>query len=310
MWSFDKDKLVAVLATKDGVDLVSLGKPRDGFALPVDVPHWTSGYGGQYEMIHTHVPKGAMVAAGDLESLDVADFESLKTKLSAIDIYPTGHSGDFTGKDIAETNRWFFDNSVVNEEANSQWPLRHTAHRLKAEHIDDRYGKGRYTELVDHLTDAMNLFKDPKNSNVLVPEDRAARREIVTGLLEGISEATRYTRKDSPALGYQFSAQVEVSDPNAGTLNYALRDVDKLIVLRKDAKTGETMVTPLDRAMIGKTYDTKDGEPLGDRGRVDLIDLISEIARNDAAADKKRPASIKDIVAAGPQTGRGDRSID
>jgi len=100
MFAINQDVLIQVLKTHHGVDFKSYGKPRDAFELPIEVPHWTSGYGGKYEMTHTHVPAGAMVAVGNLEDVDVSNQAKLKAQLKEIDIYPTGHSGDFTGTNL------------------------------------------------------------------------------------------------------------------------------------------------------------------------------------------------------------------
>ena len=301
MFTLDQDTLIMVLHEHTGVDLVSLGKPRDGFVLKTPVPHWTSGFGGTYEMVHSNVPEGVMVAAGDLEDLKLDDFDGLVEKLKKLDIYPSGANGDFTGKDVEELRQWFFDRSVRNDEVNHQWPIKHTAHQLTPEKLDGYYGKGHYQKLVDALADGMNIFKHP-GTGELLPADRAQRVEIVQGLLESLSEAVRYTRIDGPAIGYQISTAIDVTKEGAGTIRYLLEDVHKIIVMRKDPKTGEVTITPLDRAMIGKTYDTKDGQPLGDRGYVDLATILERAAAIEA--EKKAATAtglIKDIVEAGPQ---------
>ena len=97
MFTLDQDTLIMVLHEHTGVDLVSLGKPRDGFVLKTPVPHWTSGFGGTYEMVHSNVPKDVMIAAGDLDGLTLDNFDDLVSKLKNLDIYPTGTSGDFAG---------------------------------------------------------------------------------------------------------------------------------------------------------------------------------------------------------------------
>ena len=123
MVSIDKNTLVLVLKEHEGVDLISYGKPRDGFELGCSVEHWTSGYGGKYEMVHNNVPPGVMIAVGDLENIEIKDQGALKAHLQKIDAYPTGHSGDFSGKDIAALKQWFFDRSVRDDATNNQDPL-------------------------------------------------------------------------------------------------------------------------------------------------------------------------------------------
>lgn len=263
MFSLNQDTLVVVLSEHDGVELVSYGKPRDGFALGGVVPHWTSGFGGKYEIVHKNVPAGVMIAVGDLEGLDIHDQEKLKKQLQHIDIYPTGHSGDFTGKDVEEVKKWFFERSVHDDAVNDQSKIAH-ASKLTPEGL----GKARYDELVSFLTDEMHVFKDPKNGNALVPPAREEREAIVKNILDGLSKTVRYTRKDDPAKAYQFQSAFEVVKEGKGSINFMLEEVRKIIVLRKDKKTGEVSVTPLDRAMLGKTYVTADGQPLGDRGMV------------------------------------------
>ncbi|MDX1974196.1 MAG: hypothetical protein SFT92_00815 [Rickettsiales bacterium] len=270
MFSLNQDMLVIILSEHEGVDLVSYGKPRDGFALTGVIPHWTSGFGGKYEIIHKNVPAGAMIAVGDLENLDITNQDKLKQQLKHIDIYPTGHSGDFTGKDIEEIKQWFFDRSVRDDALNNQSPIAH-AQQLTPEGL----GESRYHDLVDFLVDEMNIFKDPKQNNILVPAERIEREAIVKNILDGLSKTVRYTRKDDPAKAYQLRSAIDVNKPNAGTISFLLEDVHKIIVLRKDKKTGEVNITPLDKSMLGVTYVTKDGQPLGDRGVVDIATIIA-----------------------------------
>ena len=302
MVHINTNMLVRVLSGYKGVDLVSLGKPRDAFALPRAVPHWTSGYGGEYEMVHTHVPVGTMIAAGDLEKLTLDDFEALKHTLSNIDIYPTGHSGDFTNKKTEELKAWFFERSVLNDEVNDQLPLRHTAHQVTQKKLDERFGAGHYETLVNFLADEMHIFRDPKQGGALVPSGREDRVEITKAILDGLAHAVRYTRIDGAATGYQFKNTLDVASEGAGTISFRLEEKDKMILLRKDPKTGEATVSPLNREMIGKTYDTKDGEPLGDRGSVDIMEIMER-----ANELSKKDTSIKGIIDGGPKNNRGSR---
>ncbi len=301
MTTISQETLVVVLREHEGVELISYGKPRDGFELKGEVPHWTSGYGGQYEMAHYNVPAGAMIAVGDLQSLDIADLGKLKEQLKKIDIYPTGHEGDFTGKDVDELKKWFHDRSVRDDKVNDQSPIAH-AKKL----TPDGLGQSNYDELVTYLADEMHLFKDQKNGGALVPPEKEDRKKIVTEILQGLSETVRYTRLDAPATAYQFQGGLTVAKQDGAAIEYMLRDAHKIIVVREDPKTKAVSVTPLDRAMLGQTYVTKDGQPLGDRGMVDLGDIIRKAAQIEAAnavVDGK-PGYLKDIV----EDGRGGRS--
>ena len=233
----------------------------------------------------------------------------LKAQLKQVDIYPTGHSGDFTGKDLTVLRKWFFDRSVQNDEVNFQWPLIHTAHQLAPEKLDGYLGQGHYRELVEYLADEMNLFKDPKNDNRLEPQDRDARVEIVESLLHGMSQSIRYTRLDDPAKGYQIKSAVDIVKQNAGTISLKLEDVYKILVVRKDKDTGKESITPLDKEMLKRTYATKDGEPLGERGTVDLMDILAraeEIEKEKASNETGAANAIKTIVEEGPKP-RGGR---
>lgn len=270
MFVFKQETLVEVLKHCEGVDLASYGKPRDAFLLPVKIPHWTSGFGGKYEMRHTNVPAGAWVAVGDLEDLVINDFEKLKQQLTTIDIYPTGHSGDFSGKKLEELDSWFRSRSRLDNEANSQTPICHVQ-KLTPKGL----GEVSYATLVDHLADNMNLFKDTENNNALVPADRPQREKIVRRLLEGLASTVRYTRLDEPAKAYQIYGEIGIDKADKGAIFLTVEEVSKIIVVR-EYKNGEVDVTPLDRAMLGKTYATKDGAPLGERGRVELSDLLQK----------------------------------
>ena len=66
-------------------------------------------------------------------------------------------------------------------------------------------------------------------------------------------------------------------------MSFKLQDVRKIIVLREDPKTKEVSISPLHIGMIGKTYVTKDGKSLGDRGEVDLDTIIKRAAEINAA---------------------------
>jgi hypothetical protein len=290
MFTFNQDTLVMVLYEHDGVELISYGKPRDGFELTHAIPHWTSGFGGKYEIIHKNVPAGVMIAVGDIEKLTISDQDELKKQLKSIDIYPVGHSGDFTGKDIKEIKQWFIDRSVRDDAINSQSHIEHAKSLSRS-----GLGDARYADLVNYLTDEMNLFKDPKQGNILIPAEREERTKIVESILDGLSKTVRYTRKDAPASGYQLRSAIDVQKPGAGTISFLLEDVSKIIVLRKDPNTGEVTVTPLDKQMIGKTYVTKDGEPLGDRGVVDIATVVQRAAEIQKA-QSATPKYLKEII--------------
>jgi hypothetical protein len=128
----------------------------------------------------------------------------------------------------------------------------------------------------------------------------------VKNILDGLSKAVRYTRKDDPAKAYQFQSALEVVKEGKGTLSFLLEEVRKIIVLRKDPKTGKVSVTPLDRQMIGNTYVTKDGEPLGDRGMVDM----SVIIRRAQAIEAMQRADMKpgNVISTILHKGRGFRT--
>ena len=275
-FSFADDVLVAVLSEHEGVALYSYGKPRDGFELTCGVPHWRSGYGGQYEMTHTNVPAGTMIAIGDLVDLKIDDIEQLKTQLQKVDIYPTGHDGDFTGQDVEELKEWFHERSVRDDSVNDQNAIAH-AQKITPQGL----GQDTYNELVQFLTEHMNLFKDKQGQDKLIPEDRAARENIVRNILDGISKSVRYTRKDAPAIAHQFKAQLNVDTAGGGKIEFSLEKGNKIIVLRKAKENGEekVVVTPLDISMVGKTYVTADGEPLGDRGMVDIAAIVARAAQ-------------------------------
>ena len=282
MFAFDQETLIKVLDAEKGVDMISYGRPRDGFALPLDVPHWTSGYGGKYEMQHSHVPAGTMIAIGNLEDIDIHDIDKLKPQLQEIDIYPTGHSGDFTGTNVQTLRQWFTDRSRLDNDVNNQTPIAHAKKLTPA-----GLGVETYSGLVDYLTDNMNLFKDPKQGNRLVPADYGQRHNIVVGLLDGLSKTVRYTRLDDPAKAFQVTESLAVKK-NASAILLSLKEPAK-ILLERSYKNGEKDVTPLDRAMIGRSYVTADGLPLGDRGSIDISDIALKARELEAGAGPSIP---------------------
>jgi hypothetical protein len=269
MFVFPKDTLVQVLSHHAGVSVVSYGKPRDGFELPVEVPLWTSGYGGKYETKHTNVPKGVMIAVGDLEGLDVTNQDALKAQLKNIDIYPTGGSGDFTGKNLGELVKWFSDRSRRDDEVNSQTPIAH-AKKLTPEGL----GRERYDDLVNYLSDNMTILKEPK-TETLIPADRIHRKKIVEGILNGLSKTVRYTRLDDPAEAFQITEGVEVDKGGDSTIVLGLTEPAKMLLLRRN-KNSERDITPFDRAMLGRTWVTADNNPLGNRGSIDASQIAIE----------------------------------
>jgi hypothetical protein len=273
MFVFNQETILEILKNNpefwgQGVSVVSYGKPRDAFQLSIDVPHWVSGYGGKYEMRHTNVPAGVMIAVGNLEELDVNNFEKLKAQLKEVDIYPTGHSGDFTGTDLDTLRKWFTDRSRLDNEVNPQTPIAHVKTLTK-----DGLGEQKFTELVDYLADNMNLFKDPGAEGIFVPADREQRMHIATALLDGISKTVRYTRMDDPAVAYQISGQVLIEKGDDSTIHLHMVEENKILIIRKE-KNGLWHITPLDRAMLGQTWVTEDGEPLGNRGEVDISRIM------------------------------------
>jgi hypothetical protein len=272
MFVFPKESLEQVLSYHEGVSIVSYGKPRDAFKLPIDVPHWTSGYGGKYEMVHTHVPAGVMVAIGNLEELDLSDQAKLKDQLANIDIYPTGEAGDFSGKKIQDLTKWFTDRSRVDNAVNDQKPIAHVK-KLTPSGL----GPERYNDLVSHLADGMNIFKCPQQ-RTLVPADHEQRVEIVKSILDGLSRAVRYTRMDDPAIAFQITDHVllDIASGSGGGIELGLEEAAKIIVERKDKKTGKIDFTPLDRDMLGKSWVVADGKPLGHRGEIDASDIALE----------------------------------
>lgn len=274
MLSFPSDVVEAVLSRhkQEGVELISSGNPRDGFMLPIEVPHWTSGFGGNYEMVHTNVPAGTMIAVGDLSKLDTSNQDVLKEQLRKIDIYPTGHSGDFTGKDVKSLQKWFFDRSLLDNEANNQTAIA-CAKQLTA----DGLGQDRYNDLVQYLANEMNLFKDPKNKGALVPADESLRKLCVKSLLDGLSKTVRYTRVDEPANAFQLVSQTHIETvPGGGEASFNLES--NLILVDRLNKKGAHSFSPLNREMLGHGWVIRDHQPLGERGRIDVSELASEAA--------------------------------
>jgi len=305
MFLFDEDILIQVLESSGGgVDVASYGRPRDGFELTSNVPYFTSGFGGKYEVIHTNVPAGVMVAVGDLDSLDMSDFDVMKQQLSVIDIYPTGHSGDFTGVSPQKSKDWFNACSRLDNEVNNQVAISH-AKNLTPEGL-----AGRYNELVEYLSDNMHIFKNSNKGGELTPADKSERAKIVVDVLDGLSKAVRYTRLDEPAKAFQLVAEVTVSKLDKGELHLSLVEENKILILRQ-YRNGEKSITPLDRGMMDKTYVTRDGEPLGERGQIDIGDIMQrceEIELAIEAAKQPQPAERPDFlrqILAGGKTGGG-----
>jgi|GEM_PF-5214960 hypothetical protein len=291
MHIFNHETLVRVLSEREGVDVASYGKPRDAFILPISVPFWTSGYGGRYEMRHTNVPAGAWVAVGNLEDLDLSDFGKLKEQLCYIDIYPTGHSGDFTGKTLTELDSWFSSRSRRDDNVNSQTPIIHTK-RLTSAGLDTE----KYEELVGYLADNMSLFKNTDNDGALVPDNTSERQKIVRGILYGLSQTVRYTRLDEPAKAYQFFAEMIVYKQDKGAISLTLTEESKILIMRR-YKNGEVDITPLDRSMLGRTYATKDGQPLGNRGMVELSDLLKRGLEIESEKNQSRSTLPPELAA-------------
>ncbi len=279
MFVLQEDVLIEILKrhADKGIDLVSYGKPRDAFELPVDFPHWTSGFGGKYEMVHQNIPAGVMIAVGNLEDLDINNQEKLKKQLQEIDIYPTGHTGDFSTVSLEKARAWFDQRSRRDDEVNSQTPIRHAGKLTKT-----GLGDKRYSDLVCYLADNMNVFKTP-DGNIL-PENRTARVELAQALLDGLSKTVRYTRLDDPAKAFQVTGDISIENNKIqSAIRLKMQTISKILVLRT-YKNGETDLTPLDREMIGRTYVTADGEELGDRGSIGLSRILAE-----AYTTKKRP---------------------
>jgi hypothetical protein len=268
MFVFNQETLIQILEEQPGVDVVSYGRPRDAFQLSVDIPIWTSGYGGKYEMRHEHVPAGAMIAVGNLEDVDVADQNKLKSQLEIIDIYPTGHSGDYTGISLEKLHEWFTAHNRLDNSVNNQSSL------AKAKMLTPQgLGQTRYDDLVGYLADHMTLFKNPDANGIFAPADRGARVHLVEALLDGLSKTVRYTRLDDPAKAYQLMGQVLIERGDNATIHMHVAEAAKILILRQD-KNGHKELTPLDHEMIGRTYATKDGQPLGERGAVDISYIV------------------------------------
>jgi hypothetical protein len=282
MHVFNEETLIRILADLEGVPLSSYGRPRDAFELPVDVPHWVSGFGGNYEMRHTNVPRGVFVAVGNLEALNLADDAALRLCLETIDIYPTGHSGDFTGTDLTTLRKWFTDRSRRDDAVNKQTPILH-ARQLTPKGL----GEDRYEALAEHLVNRMRIFLDPDAPSVHVPVDCEQRRAIVHALLDGLSRTLRYTRIDAQNfVAYQVRGELQIIKASEADIALHLAERHKILVVRQHSN-GLSDITPLDMAMIGQTYITADGAPLGDRGVVDLSMIVTraaEIEQWDVAA--------------------------
>jgi hypothetical protein len=290
---FNQKDLIEFLENHaQGVEVASYGRARDGFELPVDVQFWKSGYGGKYESVHTKVPKGTMIAVGDLEDLDVTNFEKTEEHLVKIDIYPTGHSGDFSDQKLDTLRDWFFSRSRVDNEVNTQTPISH-AKKLTPEGL----GKENFGKLVSYLADNMNLFKGVNDERH--PSRHDDRATVVKGLLEGLSKTIRYTRLDDPAVAFQLAGRLLVEKENQGNILYNLTEENKIIILRT-YKNGEKDLSPLDRAMIGRSYATKDGQPLGNRGLIDVSDVVAALYN-----DQPLPPYIRKGAHQGPSLGLG-----
>jgi len=275
MFSFSPEVVREVLGrhVNEGVDLLSAGNPRDGFELNIKVPHWTSGFGGTYEMVHTNVPTGTMIAVGDVAKItDISDFEKLKDILRKIDIYPTGHLGDFTGKDVSELKKWFFDRSIIDDAANNQEPLSGVKKLTPA-----GLGLDKYNELVGYLAGEMTIFKDPKAAGKLVPPSLDQRKEIVKGLLDGLSKTVRYTRIEEPAKAYRFIAPTIVNSTTGAEISISL-EPNLLLVDRLDRKNVH-QYSPLNPAMLGQGWVTRDHKPLGDRGAIDISEFVEQASK-------------------------------
>lgn len=307
MLELSEEALLNVLDRHEGVGLMSLGKPRDGFRLSRPIAHWTSGAGSKYEMLHTNIPAGVMVAAGGLDALDFNDFTKLKEQLAVLDIYPTGKSGDFSGQKVEDLQKWFFDRSRRDDIANGQEAIAGVK-KLTPQGL----GEEKYNELVDYLADNMRLFKDMPNGGVMKPGDIDERKILVKGLLDDISQTVRYTRLDAPAVGYHLVTEGDIKrQDGSADIHFTLVEPDKELVVRVE-KDGKKHITPLDRIMIGpspegattkgqpaQTYVTTNGEPLGERGDIDIGEVLAEMYLADRAKNAPRPSYLKDIVSSG-----------
>ena len=171
---------------------------------------------------------------------------------------------------VAPLHKWFTDRSRLDNEANNQTPIAH-AQKLTPAGL----GRERYDDLVSYLTDNMNLFKNPAAKDALVPASGEERKKIVTALLDGLSKTVRYTRLDDPAEAFQLTEKVLIEKKDKGAIRLGLMEPSK-IVLKRHYKNGEDDVTPLDRAMIGHAWVPADGQPLGDRGALDLSTIAIE----------------------------------
>lgn len=272
----ERNALIKFLQTQKGVELTSYGTPRDIFELPVDVPYWMSGQ-GTAEMPHYNVPAGTMVAVSGFETLANLDFEDLKHALANLDIYPMGGSGDFTPRggrtleqDKAERKQWFEERNKINNKLNSQAAIEESRSTLGRLH-----GK-QLGELTDYLTDHMTIFYD--RDGKLNPESEAQRRAIANGILAGLRKTMRYTRMESDKLtAFQFADEMMVTEDTGyenqslerGEIRYHITG-PKLVILRTEAGTGKTLLSPLDIQMINKSYVTADGKPLGKRAVVHM----------------------------------------
>ena len=257
----------------------SFGKPRDAFIAATSFPFMHTGE-GTYDVVHTGVPAGAPMAFAGLDAAHVKTQEELFAKLKQADIYPFGHSGDFTGHDAGTLMTSFLSKSTINNDLNPQAAIDH----LKGL-TPEGLGQSTHDDLVTELAHGMRLFKnaagEPQGS---IKE----RKDWVRSVLAGLSTATRYTRLDNPVRVVTFTEDLTLKGPTGAEWNAT---TDKVVVVDKstDKATGVASygVRTVDAATFDRFYQIGDGSKKAqDLVRVDpknLIEPADTAARQRAA---------------------------
>lgn len=241
-----------------GAEIKSLGKSRFSFPLGVDIPHWSSGK-GEYEMLHTNVPAGTPVVFTMTEE-DLAKIENnphdltvLQEVLTNLDIYPFGHSGDFSKSDVSDLNQKFKKVSTINQDKNPQSkldPLKNLAGDLATNNL----GYSKRSKLIDHLADSMQMFKGKDGQ--LQPPSARQRQDIVASILQGLASAKVYTRLDNPSQAFLPSEPMVLINQNNTPMEVGPQTAIVLRTLKgKDGKADTVEASPLSTTLIGDNPD-------------------------------------------------------
>jgi hypothetical protein len=250
----------------------SFGKPRDAFIAATSFPFLHTGE-GTYDVVHTAVPAGTPMAFAGLDTPHVKTQEELFAKLKQADIYPFGHSGDFTAQDAGTLMTSFLGKSTVNNDLNPQAAIDH----LKGL-TPDRLGQATHDDLVTELAHGMRLFKNAAGEPQGSIEQR---KDWVRSILAGLSKATRYTRLDNPVRVVTFTEDITLKDPTGAEWNAT---TDKVVVIEKstDKTTGVASygARTVDAATFDRYYQIGDGlKKARDLVRVDPNSLIEKSSR-------------------------------